>query len=457
MKRILFSLLLGSVIAKGVIADDLKKVYLKALAFDPQLSQAQAQRNAAFEGINVSRANLLPQISGIVAFNTSTSDNSQILGSSVENLEVGVFETEVDRFNYGLSLSMSLYNHANWLGLSRSEKVASQSDAQLALSTQNVISRIVTAYFNVLRARDNVEFINAEKRAIGHQLEQTRQRFEVGQIAITDVHEAQANYGRTIAQEINAKNQFEIAMESLRAITGSYHEKLFKLDTNKFSATLPSPADVSSWLKIAEEKNLALLVKRLGMEIAKEDISLAQSGHLPTLSLTANTNRSKDDIALSELQFETPYLDATSVNVSLNVPIYQGGRVSSQAEQAKFNYIAATQATEQTYREVTQSVRSSFNSVNAAISTIQALEQSVIFEESALAATEAGYEVGTRNIVEVLQSTRNLFDARRNLASARYDFIQSMVSLKQAAGTLSSEDINTINRGLSSPNTSEDS
>lgn len=448
MKRVLLPLLICLPLTKDVLADDLLRVYISALAFDPQLSEMQAQRDAAFQGISISRANLLPQISGSVAFSTSTTDNSQILGSNADSLEFAVFETDVDRVSYGVSLSMSLYDHANWLGLNRAEKVAAQSDAQLALSIQDVTVRTVAAYFDVLRARDNVTFIGAEKQAIERQLEQTRERFEVGQTAITDVHEAQANFGRTIAQEISAKNELEFAIENLRTITGKFHDKLFELDTENFSATLPVPADVASWLRTAEEKNLALLVNRLAMDIAKEDISIARTGHLPTLSLTANANRNKDDIGISELQFETPYLNSRSINVLLNVPIYQGSRVTSRTEQAKFNYVAATRATERTYRQIVQSVRSSFNDVNAAIATIHALEQSVTFEKSALTATEVGFEVGTRTVVEVLASTRNLFNAKRNLASARYDFIESMISLKQAAGTLTAEDIKIINHGL---------
>ena len=276
MKRTLLSLVIGMSITTGAIADDLMQVYQQALANDPLVNQAKAQRNAAFEGISISRANLLPQISGSVAYNTSTSERAQTLGSNAEDLQIVVFETDVDSYSYGLQMSMSLYDHANWLGLNRAEKVAEQSDAQLASSIQDVIVRTVTSYFDVLRARDNVEFVGAEKRAIERQLEQTRQRFEVGLTAITDVHEAQANFDRTVAQEIQAKNELEFALEALRVITGKYHDKLFGLNTESFSASMPTPADVTTWLETAEEKNLALLVNRFAMDIAKEDISIAR-------------------------------------------------------------------------------------------------------------------------------------------------------------------------------------
>ena len=448
MKRKLLSLAIGLSIATGAIADDLTQVYQQALANDPLVNQAKAQRDAAFEGISISRASLLPQISGSVGYTTSTYDSAQTLGSSADSLQVVTYETDLDTIDYGISLSMSLYDHANWIGLNRAEKIAEQYDAQLAASMQDLIVRTVTAYFDVLRARDSVEFVKAEKRAIERQLEQTRQRFEVGLTAITDVHEAQANYDSTVAQEIQAENELEFALEALRVITGKYHDRLYGLDTSTFSATMPEPASVESWLETAQEKNLALFVDRLAMDVAKEDIKSARSGHLPTLDLSGSLSRKKNDVDSDIIGYKTPYLDTRSIGIELTVPIYSGSRVTSQTEQAKYNYVVASQVAEQTYRETVQSVRSSFNNVKASISTIRALEQAVVSAQSALKATEAGFDVGTRTIVDVLDSTRNLFDARRNLSSARYDFIQSVITLKQAAGTLTGEDIAMINRGL---------
>jgi len=448
MNRKLLSLAIGFSVTTGALADDLTQVYQQALANDPLVNQAKAQRDAAFEGISISRANLLPQISGSMSYTTSTSESAQTLGSDADDLQVVTFETDTDSIDYGISLSMSLYDHANWIGLDRAEKVAEQSDAQLAASMQDLIVRTVTAYFDVLRARDSVEFVNAEKRAIERQLEQTRQRFEVGLTAITDVHEAQANYDSTVAQEIQAENQLEFALEALRVITGKYHDRLYGLDKETFSATMPVPAKVDNWLETAQDKNLALLVDRLAMDIAKEDIAVARSGHLPTLDLSASLGRSKNDVDSQFIQYETPYLDSESIGLSVSIPIYSGHRVSSQTDQAKYLYVSASQAAEQTYRETVQSIRSSFNNVKASISTIRALEQSVVSANSALKATEAGFDVGTRTIVDVLDSTRNLFDARNNLSGARYDFIQSVVTLKQAAGTLTGEDVAIINRGL---------
>lgn len=451
MKRTLLSLIIGMGMTGSSLADDLSQVYQQALANDPLVNQAKAQRDAAYEGISVSRANLLPQISGTVGYTTGSSERTDFAQGPDGELAINIIDSDTDTLSYGLDASMSLYNYANWVGLDRAEKVAEQSDAQYAASMQQLIVRVVNAYFDVLRARDNVEFVRAEKRAIERQLEQTRQRFEVGLTAITDVHEAQANFDNTVAQEIQAENQLEFALETLRVITGKYHDRLYGLDTDSFSATVPTPNTVDAWLETAEDKNLALLVDRLAMDIAKEDISAARAGHFPTLGLSAEAGRTQTDISSQGRDIDLPSLDSYSVGVQLNVPIFQGLRVSSQTDQARYLYVAASQQVEQTYRQTVQSVRSSYNDVKAAISTIRALEQAVVSADSALKATEAGFDVGTRTIVDVLNSTRNLFDARRNLASARYDFIQSIVSLKEAAGTLTKNDVEQINRGLQPP------
>lgn len=447
MKRTLLSLVVGLGVSTSALADNLMQVYQQALSSDPIVNRAKAQRDAAYEGIPIARSSLLPQISGTVGYSMSNSENTQFVPSG-DDFRVITLESDTDTMNYGLNLEMSLYDHANWVGLDRSEKVAEQSDAQLAAAMQELIVRSVTAYFDVLRAKDSLEFVRAEKRAIERQLEQTKQRFEVGLTAITDVHEAQANYDSTVAQEIQAENSVELALEALRVITGKYHDRLYTLDTESFSATMPDPASPEEWLKIAEDSNLSLLVNRLALDIAKEDIASARAGHLPTVGLSAGATRTKNDVSGDDLSFETPWLDSYSVGVNVSVPIFQGLRVSSQTQQAKYNYVAAGQDVEQTYRQTVQSIRSSFNDVKASISTIRALEQAVVSAQSALKATEAGFDVGTRTIVDVLDSTRNLFDARRNLASARYDFIQAVVNLKQAAGTLTSDDIKMINAGL---------
>mgnify|MGYP003668192559 FL=1 len=195
-------------------------------------------------------------------------------------------------------------------------------------------------------------------------------------------------------------------------------------------------------------KNLELIAERISIDIAKENINIARSGHYPTLSLTGSYGSSDQDNEVNGANFNNPSLDSHSIGIALSVPIYSGGAITSSVRQAQSNYVAASQNMEQAYRNVVRNTRNAYNTVIAAVSAIRSLEQSVVSAQSALKATEAGFEVGTRTIVDVLNSTRNLYNAKRNLSSTRYDYIQNVLALKRAGGTITEQDLADINQGL---------
>ncbi|PSW02642.1 outer membrane channel protein TolC [Photobacterium lipolyticum] len=423
MKKLLpliISVALGA-LSQAALADDLADIYQQAKQNDPQLLRAAADKDAAFEAINSSRSALLPQINLTAGYNVTRLDGDD------------------DGFNGGLSLSQSIYNRSSWVNLDIAEKVARQSDSTYAASQQSLILRVVNSYFDVLKRMDDLEFIRAEKAAVGRQLEQTKQRFEVGLSAITDVHDAQAQYDNVLADEIIKENALTNSYEELREITGQEHKELNILDTARFSTSAPQTG-VLELVKDAENENLTLLTARISQDIARDSISLAESGHLPTLSFDAGYNYNELN------QFND---DGTiTAGINLNLPVYTGGRTTSEVKQAQFNYISASENLEGSYRSVVKDVRAFYNNINASIGSVRAYQQSVISAQSALEATEAGFDVGTRTIVDVLDSTRRLYDANRQLANARYDYILNQIQLKQAVGSLNEQDIIDINVGL---------
>lgn len=310
--------------------------------------------------------------------------------------------------------------------------------------------RVVNAYFQALQAKDDLSFAEAEKKAIKRQLEQTKQRFSVGLTAITDVHEAQAQYDSAVAREIQARNAVEIAYESIREITGQYPQTLAALDTETFSPSDPAPEDVMKWVKKAENSNLSLLESMVQVEIAEQQIKQQQSGHYPTVSLSANYSTNDTDRTIEGQQTpDTGRLDSRSIGLNVSVPIFSGFRTSAEVSQARDNYVASSQQMVQTRRQIEREVRNAYYEVSASIASINAFQQSVVSAESALKATEAGFEVGTRTIVDVLDSTRNLYNAKRNLSEARYGYIRQMLRLEQAAGQLQENDLLAINSSLS--------
>ncbi len=416
-------------------AEDLLSVYQQAKANDPVLLKSQALYMAAKEDITIARARLLPQLSGSVNFNKASGETNNTKSSDSES------------FGYALSLTMELYHHDSWLRLNNAEKSAHRSDVSYQAAKQELIVRVTEAYFNVLRAKDDLEFTNTEKNAIERQLEQTKQRYSVGLTAVTDVHEAQAQYDNAVTAEIRAQNNVFNAEEALRLITNVYPRDLHVLNTERFSASRPSPDSANEWQQTSEAKNLDLIAQKISVDIAKKNISIANAGHLPSIDLSGSYSDTETD----NLFTNTNNIDSNSqsIGVRVNVPIYSGGATSGRVRQAQSNYVAASQDLQQTHRNVVRNARNAYNTVITAVSGIKALEQALISADSALKATEAGFEVGTRTIVDVLNSTRNLFNAKRNLSSTRYDYVQAILALKRAGGTISEQDIEKINQGLS--------
>ncbi|MFB5142529.1 outer membrane channel protein TolC [Vibrio diabolicus] len=438
MKKLLplfISAALGSM-STSAFADSLAEIYDLAKQNDPQLLSVAAQRDQAFEAITSSRSALLPQINLTAGYNLTRGD------TEYDSNLVNDVSNDANALTAGVSFSQALYNRASWISLDTAEKSARQADATYAATQQALILRVSQAYFEVLRAQDNLVFVRAEKAAVGRQLEQTKQRFEVGLSAITDVHDAQAQYDQVLADEVLAENALTNSYESLREITGQEHKDLNILDTRRFTAS-PSTMPAESLIDEAKTKNLTLLSSRILQDIARDNISLASSGHLPTLSLDGGYNYG--DTSHSSRDNTT---DNFNIGVNLAVPLYTGGNVTSQTKQAEYAYVAASEDLEAQYRSVVKDVRAQNNNINASIGALRAYEQAVISARSALEATEAGFDVGTRTIVDVLDATRRLYDANKNLSNARYDYILSVLQLRQAVGTLSEQDILDVDAGL---------
>ncbi|MDP7593874.1 MAG: outer membrane channel protein TolC [Litorilituus sp.] len=440
MKKTLSTLIIaitGAVTSVSAQADDLLSVYQQALQNDTTVQKAYAQFKIVEEDISQSRSALLPQLSAYGRFSDGEREN-------IETSTGNIVTTDYDSLSYGANLNMQLYHHDSWLQLDTAEKAAHQSDLIYQVAKQDLIVRVTQAYFAILSAKDDLEFAKAEKTAIARQLEQTKQRFSVGLTVITDMHEAQAQYDNAVTAEIQAENAIYKAEEELRVITNIYPSNMFVLNTDRFSTTAPSPSSADEWQNVAESKNLNLLAAKVSIDIAKQNIKAAKAGHYPTLDFGARYESTDTDSG----NINTPALDNYSVGVTLNVPIYAGGAIESSVRQAQNRYVSANQELMQSHRSVVRTTRNAYNTVVATISSIKALEQSVLSAEKALEATEAGFEVGTRTIVDVLNSTRNLYNAKRNLSSTRYAYIQNVLLLKRAGGTITDEDITAINSGL---------
>ncbi|GEA61170.1 outer membrane channel protein [Vibrio comitans NBRC 102076] len=412
-------------------AESLSKIYEQAKQYDSVLLQAAAQRDIAFQAIDSARAPLLPQVSLAINYDIARSDDFT--------------SHEMNTFNAGVGFFQQLYDRTSWINLSQSEMAARQADAQYAGQNQQLIFRVTNAYFDVLKAQDNLTFVQAEKLSVKRQLEQIQQRFAVGLSAITDVHDAQAQYDSVLANEVIAKNRVDNSFEELRQITGQQYVSVNALDVDRFQAH-PPQRPIQQLEQEAQQKNLDLLAARINKDIAKSSIRLASAGHLPSLNLGGGVNyvdTSETYLGLGDASGVT-----SNIAISFDLPIYSGGATSSQVKQAELGYISASEQLEFTYRDVSKELRRSHNDISASVEAIRAYQQVVTSAQTALEASEAGFEVGSRTIVDVLAATRNLYDANQSLADARYNYIVSSLLLKLYTGTLSEQDILDINNGL---------
>ncbi|MBJ3559545.1 outer membrane channel protein TolC [Salmonella enterica subsp. enterica serovar Derby] len=420
-------------------AENLMQVYQQARLSNPELRKSAADRDAAFEKINEARSPLLPQL-GLGADYTYSNGFRDANG------------VNSNATSASLSLTQTLFDMSKWRALTLQEKSAGIQDVTYQTDQQTLILNTATAYFNVLNAIDVLSYTQAQKDAVYRQLDQTTQRFNVGLVAITDVQNARSQYDTVLANEVTARNNLDNAVEQLRQVTGNYYPELASLNVDGFKTNKPQA--VNSLLKEAENRNLTLLQARLSQDLAREQIRLAQDGHLPTLGLTASTGVSDTSYSGSKTnttQYDDSNQGQNKIGLNFSLPLYQGGMVNSQVKQAQYNFVGASEQLESAHRSVVQTVRSSFNNINASISSINAYKQAVVSAQSSLDAMEAGYSVGTRTIVDVLDATTTLYNAKQQLANARYTYLINQLNIKSALGTLNEQDLVALNNTLGKP------
>ncbi|WP_428622882.1 TolC family outer membrane protein [Sedimenticola sp.] len=434
MKKLLLPLLLGQLMGISVVqAENLVEIYQLALQNDPQLRAAAATRDSALESRPQAESRLLPSV--------NLSSGANLIRSDVNNSSSGSSLNNYGTASLSLNLSQSLYRQEYGIQLDQADKQIAQAEVTYAAEEQGLILRVAQAYFNVLSAQDSLEFAKAENAAIARQLDQAKQRFEVGLIAITDVHEAQAAFDQSRADLIQAENTLDNAWEAQQEIIMQTVDQLAPL-APELPLNSPQPANPEQWADTAQTQNLALQAAGYGVDIARMNIDVQDAGDSPTLDLVGS-----HALNLSSSATGTD-AQTTTIGLQLNLPLYTGGAVNSRTRQARFDYEAAQQNLDKQRRSVNRTVRDAYRGVMSSISTVEALKASTISAQSALEATMAGFEVGTRTMVDVLNAQRDLFRARSNYSKVRYDYILNGLQLKQAAGTLTGEDLKQVNSWL---------
>ena len=472
--RRLFALGLGCLVSVTASSEDLLAIFDQAVVNDPLVREAEFTRKATREARPQAWAAYLPQIGGQWTKSESEESTNSLFPRLVltdpddpnspiviqQQAQVGSSEPEDERWS--LQLTQSIFNWGQLVGLKQAGRVAAQSDADYGVAQQDLALRVSTRYFDVLAAQDNVQAQQASLDAISRQLEQAEKRFEVGLIAITDVQEARAARDTAAADLIASKRQLATAQEFLREITDMQYTVL-ATPRATMPLQMPEPADSQQWVEASMEQNLALTSSRLGADIARDDVRTTYGNFMPQVDLVVG----KDHFERADIQTFDPIPANSfpggsaastqnqdtdkSISLQVTVPIFSSGGNLSRSRQASYRWQAAKQRLERVSRETERTARDAFLGVNSEISRVQAFKQALESSQTALRATEAGYDVGTRTAVDVLAARQNLVAAFTAHSRSRYDYMLNVLRLKQAAGILDRKALEDMNTWLETP------
>ena len=438
-----------------VCAKDLLGVYEDAVKNDPQIRAADANRLASRESRPQALAALLPQINGTAAYtrdhNGGNFDQINSFNNQYYVVPLPYSQGNVEK-QWALNLRQNVFSWQNWENLKAANAQVAQAEATYAAAEQNLIFRVSQAYFTVLSAQDNLEAQQASLEAIAHQLDQADKRYDVGLIAITDVKEAKAARDTAAAAVIAAKRTLATAEDQLQEITGQKYDSLAKPGTD-MPLNMPQPADEDRWVSTSLDQNLSLVSSRLAADIARDNVSVAFGGHLPSLDLVAGRSYTDQSGPYTYIgQTVDNYgsrVNDRQISLQLTIPIFSGGLTQSKVRQSQYLWIAAKEQVVQTSRATERQARDAYLGVISGIARVQALRQALESSQTALTATEAGYEVGTRTAVDVLNARKTLVQAQTDYSGSRYDFIVSIIQLREAAGNLDRAQLAEINGWLS--------
>lgn len=422
-----------------VFGDDLVTIMELAMRNDPQLRQAQAQLNSGRQQVRLARASLLPQLSATV------SEQRQSTGPEGT---ISFTDLDAKTRRYGINVQQSLLNMSSWYNYQGAKEADQARLYTYAAQEQELLIRVATAYFNVLRAIDDLSTRRQEEESAQRQFERTRQREEVGLVAITEVYESQAAYDLARNNTILAEDTLASRYEALETLTGQPHPNLESLRAD--FPILNAEGDMETWVNEALNSNPQLLAARYNVEAQAQVAKARRADHLPTIGLQSgysNTDSSSTESADGGVR-RAGVIEGFSVAVQVSIPLYSGHAVSARRSAAEYDLVAQQEQASLIRRTVTQDIRNAYRRVNTDALVIAQRQQAIISAEAALNATEAGYEVGTRNIVDVVQARQQLFVALRNYSDARYNYVIDTLTLKRTAGVLTPQDIIDLNEWL---------
>lgn len=436
-KSLLFCILTLS-LSPNLYATDLMDIYKQALENDTIFKNAYDTYMSSTEAVPQARAALYPQVTV----------NSQA-GRNLQDVSAGGLGTNQYYGNtlWQVTASQAIFNYQAWAKVQQAKASVKASQATFNDAAQDLILRTAKAYFDVLLAKDTLDFAEAKKRANKRQYDQATQRFQVGLDAITSVYEAKAAYDQSVATVISAKNNQVNQNENLRKLTNHVYDALAPLRDSRIPLIKPEPNNVDQWIDTGLKQNYKLYAAKYNLEVAKESVKSISAGNWPVFSVQSNASQTHNQVTGTSFFVPSRQTQA-NMAIAMNFPVFQGGLVQSQTRQAQYNFQGSSEQMEQTYRDVVVNSRIAFNTITDGISKVKADRQTIISQQNSLESTEAQFEVGTRTMVDVVNAQQRLFEAQEQLARDQYGLINAILTLKYLAGTLNVNDIELVNSWL---------
>lgn len=409
---------------------DLLSVYQEAIANDAQLFAARHHYKARKEIIPQARAGLLPTLSA---------------GTSVQSIRV---EQDTSSFNrtrsdsiFQANLNQPLFRADRWFQLEAAHASTAQAELELSAKEQSLILIAAQAYFETLRALDVLAASRAEEIALQRQQKQAQGRLESGASSVTDVLDAQAAYDNASANRKLAQRKVDDAFGYLSRLTKRDYSTIEGIQ-HQLPIEAPVPNDANAWVNQAVQQNLLLQASNFSVIAAEHTILQRKAGFAPTLDAVVSY-RQGDSNNVGGNNYRGD-VTQRSIALELNIPLYSGGMTRSQVREATEQLTQSQYEREDRRRETVQNTRNLHRTVNSDIEQVIARRQTIRSSQASAHANKVGWEIGSRNVADVLNAQRQLYNVVREYNNARYDYIINTLKLKQTAGILSPADLTSL-------------
>jgi TolC family type I secretion outer membrane protein len=429
---------------------DLIAIYEKALAHDALLASIRFENEATQELISQGRSLFLPNITATLDYDDNNNERKILTPSISSNVLLSGNQAKYHSYDYGITITQPLFNYGAFQQYKQILSQTSLSEKKLLQAQQDLIYRVALIYFETLMARDEVGLLQAQKASINEQLIESEARYDVGLISITDVNESKTKAAMIDAQIIAAIQRLRIKNRQIESLTGELPDKIKGINSRvSFVAVTDMMED---WISLAIENNLELKIIEDEIKIADTEIDVRRSNHYPTIDATASRSRNwdKGGYPYGALANEGVRSFSDVLGVTINIPIFSGGYTSSRVREAQKLKLKTAEDAEYLKRQVELKVREHYLNLEANFAEIEAYQQALNSATLQVESTQLAFQEGLRNSVEVLISQQVLFNAQRDLLKSRYNYLMNIINLKLSVGILAQQDLEEINRYLSS-------